>query len=291
MKKILNLAVVAIASMALLSCEQKDGPVAYAAPVMVWEANPDFSTMELSQTMDVNIRVKAEAGIGTFIVKVNSPVLSPVISALTSDNSSDMDLIGDSSLIGALDGLTGGTLPAGEKLAGKTEVNFNLSSLVPMILALSPEKGSDHVFTLEVSDKIGQSFSRKLTFHYGGGNSISVSGADLWNNTASIMVSCAESVKAPAVFFGKKGGTLYELAADEDGKYVAAPSYETSVNAGGFDVLTVKKGTGIYASNVYVAELREGDQVLASCEFSAPEGDAIPNADIPRLGGCERQAI
>ncbi len=280
MKKIFNLAVVAIASMALLSCEQKDGPVAYAAPVMVWEANPDFSTMELSQTMDVNIRVKAEAGIGTFIVKVNSPVLSPVISALTSDNSSDMDLIGDSSLIGALDGLTGGTLPAGEKLAGKTEVNFNLSSLVPMILALSPEKGSDHVFTLEVSDKIGQSFSRKLTFHYGGGNSISVSGADLWNNTASIMVSCAESVKAPAVFFGKKGGTLYELAADEDGKYVAAPSYEISVNAGGFDVLTVKKGTGIYASNVYVAELREGDQVLASCEFSAPEGDAIPNADM-----------
>ncbi len=168
MKKILNLAVVAVASMALLSCEKKDGPVAYAAPVMVWEANPDFSTMELSQTMDVNIRVKAEAGIGTFIVKVNSPVLSPVISALTSDNSSNMDLIGDSSLIGALDGLTGGTLPAGEKLAGKTEVNFNLSSLVPMILGLSPEKGSDHVFTLEVSDKIGQSFSRKLTFHYGG---------------------------------------------------------------------------------------------------------------------------
>ena len=30
MKKILNLAVAAVASMALLSCEKKDGPVAYA---------------------------------------------------------------------------------------------------------------------------------------------------------------------------------------------------------------------------------------------------------------------
>lgn len=114
----------------------------------------------------------------------------------------------------------------------------------------------------------------------GGGNSISVSGADLWNNTASVVVSCAESVEAPAVFFGKKGGELHELATDADGKYVVAPSYESSVNAGGFDVFSVKEGTGVYAFNVYVAELRDGDKVLASCEFAAPEGDAIPNADM-----------
>lgn len=280
MKKILNLAVVAMAAMALLSCEEKDGPAVYAAPEMVWEANPDFSPVELSAAMDVNILVKAESGIGTFIVKVDSPVLSPVIAALTSDNTSDMDLIGDSALISSLDALTGGVLPTGDKLACKTEVNFNLSSLVPMILAFSPEKGSDHAFTLEVTDNAGKSLDKRLVFHYGGGNSISVADADLWHNTASIQVSYAESVASPAVFFGKKGGEMHEVKAGADGKYVVAPEYVKSANAAGLDVFSVKEGTGVYASAVYVAELRDGEEVVASCEYTAPEGDVIPNSDL-----------
>lgn len=279
MKKILNLAVAAVAAMVFLSCN-KDNPAVYAAPEMEWAANPDFSSVELADPMNVNIKVKAEAGIASFVVRVDSGVLSPVISGLTSDNSSDMDLIGDTQLISALDALTGGLLPAGAKLSGKSEVDFDLSSLVPMILVLSPEKGSDHIFTLEVTDMAGQSLSRKLVFHYGGGNSISVSGADLWHNTASIQVSYSETVASPAVFFGKKGGEMHEVKAGTDGKYVVAPEYEKSVNAAGLEEFSAKEGTGVYASAVYVAELRDGEDVVASCEYTASEGDVIPNSGM-----------
>lgn len=279
MKKILNLAMAACAVMAVVSCNP-DTPAVYAAPEMEWAANPDFSAVELAPSMNVNIKVRAEAGIESFVVKVASGTLSPVISALTSDNSSDMDLIGDTQLISSLDALTGGLMPVGTKLYGKSEIDFDLSALVPLILELSPTKGSDHVFTLVVTDRAGKSLRRSLVFHYSGISSVSVSDADLWLNTASVEVTCAEGVTAPAVYCGIKGGTFYEVAADAGGRYIIAPEYVNLVNPGGLEVLSAKPGTGIYAGNTYVVELREGDEVLASCEYEAPEGDAIPNGDM-----------
>ncbi len=279
MKKILNLAVAAFAVMAVVSCKP-DTPAVYAAPEMEWAANPDFSAVELTSSMNVNIKVRAESGIESFVVKVASGVLSPVISAMTSDKSPDMDLIGDTQLISSLDALTGGLMPVGTKLYGKSEVDFDLSALVPMILELSPAKGSDHVFTLAVTDRAGRSLHRALAFHYSGTNSVSVSDADLWLNTASLEVSCAESVTAPAVYCGIKGGALYEVTADAVGRYTVVPEYMSSLNPGGLEVFSVKSGTGIFAGNKYVVELRQGDEVLASCEYAAPEGDAIPNGNM-----------
>ncbi len=111
MKKIFNLAVAALAAMAFVSCEKTpavEPETPAAAPKMEWDSNPSFEPVELASEMDVNIRVKAEAGIRTFVVKVDSPVLSPIISGITSDHTSDMDLIGDAQLASMLDNLTGG---------------------------------------------------------------------------------------------------------------------------------------------------------------------------------------
>jgi hypothetical protein len=48
-------------------------------------------------------------------------------------------------------------------LAGKENVTFELTNLVPMISIIAPS-GTDHVFTLTVEDQAGKSDSWKLTF-------------------------------------------------------------------------------------------------------------------------------
>ncbi len=290
MKKIFNLAVAALAAMAFVSCEKTpavEPETPATAPKMEWDSNPSFEPVELASEMDVNIRVKAEAGIRTFVVKVDSPVLSPVISGITSDHTSDMDLIGDAQLASMLDNLTGGGIPTGDDLAGKTEVDFNISTLVPLILSLGPENGSDHKFTLDVSDMKGQSLSKTLTFHYTGKSTVTVSDIDLWNNTASVSFVAAENVKSPSVFFGRKGGEMLEIAA-VDGRCTIAAEYVKSTNAAGLDVYSPKEGTGVYAGNTYVVELRDGGQVVASTEFATENGDVIPNGD---MSGWSKKAM
>ncbi len=254
MKKIFNLAVAALAAMSCEKTPAAEPETPAAAPKMEWDSNPSFEPVELASEMDVNIRVKAEAGIRTFVVKVDSPVLSPVISGITSDHTSDMDLIGDAQLASMLDNLTGGGIPTGDDLAGKTEIDFNISTLVPLILSLGPENGSDHKFTLDVSDMKGQSLSKTLTFHYTGKSTVTVSDIDLWNNTASVSFVAAENVESPSVFFGRKGGEMLEIAA-ADGRCTIAAEYVKSTNAAGLDVYSPKEGTGVYAGNTYVVEL------------------------------------
>ena len=118
--------------------------------------------------MDVNISIKAPESIKDFIVTVDSYILSDVIAAMgghtsyswASDGPFDMDLIGDEALVTALSSM----LPTGDQLYGKTEVLFSLSTLVPLIKAYSPESGSNHIFTMKVTDMKGQTLSKSITF-------------------------------------------------------------------------------------------------------------------------------
>ena len=132
-----------------------------------WAANPDFAPVEISGQMDIDIRITAEAGIKSFVVAVDSHALSPSISLFTSDGTANMDLINDRKLIAMLTAF-GIDLPTGDKLLDKTEVLFNLSSLVPMIAEVSGERDHDtnHVFTLNMTDNENRNLSKSLTFHY-----------------------------------------------------------------------------------------------------------------------------
>ena len=144
--------------------EQPETP----AITMTWDANPDFAVTELKQDMSTAvIGIAVPAGIKTFKVKVDSPTLNSFISDMTFDNTTTMDLINDAALIETLAGVAA-SLPTGDKLANQKSVNFDLSSLLPMILGLSPEADTNHNFTLEVSDNNGKSLSKTLTFHYTG---------------------------------------------------------------------------------------------------------------------------
>lgn len=146
-------------------------PQPSTAPTMTWAANPQFNETPIAETMDVNLVINAPEKIKTFIVSVDSYILSDVIAQLAgktdykyaANGAFDMDLINDASLITALNGMNLG-LPTGDKLYGQTTVNFSLSSLIPMISVYSPKSGSKHIFTLKVSDQKGQSYEKALTF-------------------------------------------------------------------------------------------------------------------------------
>ena len=123
------------------------------APSLVWTANPSFEPMEITSGMDVNLVIKAPGKISGFVIGVSSSVLESIVGT-------SMDLINDEELIG----MFGSMFPTGDALLGHTEVDFSLSSLVPMILGLSPEPGSEHTFTLNVEDGYGQTLNQSLTF-------------------------------------------------------------------------------------------------------------------------------
>ncbi|MCQ2147047.1 MAG: DUF4493 domain-containing protein [Bacteroidales bacterium] len=150
--------------------EGEDQPSA-DAPTMSWEANPEFTNTPITNPMNVDILISAPKMIKTFVVSVDSEVLSPVIAALAeqpsydyfADGPFDMDLINDPVMVAALDGMGIG-IPTGDAIYNQTSVNFSLSSLIPMIMLYSPAPGSEHVFTLKVTDQEGQTLEKTLTF-------------------------------------------------------------------------------------------------------------------------------
>ena len=139
------------------------------APKMSWDVNPGFAPTPIEDQMDINIRIEAPEKIASFVVGVDSYILSDVIAAMAGDSSYsyasdgpyDMDLIGNATLVAALASI----VPTGDALLGQTSVQFTLSDLVPLILGFSPQSGSEHTFTLKVSDQKGQSLQKALTFY------------------------------------------------------------------------------------------------------------------------------
>lgn len=132
------------------------------APTLEWAANPEFAPTVIEEGMDVNLVVKAPGRIKDFVVSVESDFLAQMLPSMTSDQSMNMDLINDQKLISTLETLAPG-LPTGDVLDGKDNVNFSLSSLVPLI-QLGGTPGSEHVFTLNVTDEYGQELSQSLVF-------------------------------------------------------------------------------------------------------------------------------
>lgn len=127
-------------------------------PYVEWPANPDFAKMDIVAGMDVELMVYAPAKIKGFVVKVSENFL-PAIQMLV-PGADCLDLIGDPAAIEAL----GSMLPVGEQLLGKTEVEFSLSKLVPLIASVG-NQGEDYVFTLEVIDEKGQQLTQSVTFY------------------------------------------------------------------------------------------------------------------------------
>ena len=138
--------------------ENPEIPDVAEAPSMVWAANPDFETVTIAEEMDVNIIVKAPGKIKEFKVTV-SENFAEMVNEMGAENGM-MDLINNANLIENL----GDLLPTGDQLLNKTEVEFSLSQLVPMI-SIVGQAGEDYTFTLYVQDALGQSLTKVCKFY------------------------------------------------------------------------------------------------------------------------------
>ena len=135
---------------------------------MMWEKNSTFAPTPIKEEMDVEIEIEAPEGIRDFVVDVDSDVLGETIAALAGTSYTyspetpfRMDLINDTALIAALDGM----IPVADQLKGQTHVDFSLSQLVPLIAVYNPTSGSQHTFTLKVTDNKGQSLEKDVVFY------------------------------------------------------------------------------------------------------------------------------
>lgn len=149
--------------------DNTEDPVPSTAPILIWEANEDFSPMNIDENLDANLVIEAPGVIAEFLVIVDSEVLSPTIAALCSyaddytGGPAEMNMISDEILIENLAAMDLG-LPLGEEILGQTSVPFSLSGLIPLIDIYGPESGAEHKFTLKVTDENGDSFEKLLIF-------------------------------------------------------------------------------------------------------------------------------
>lgn len=170
LKRFFTVVAVLGAAMTFASCEKDNGngggngsPI-----VMTWEGHDDLDApVELASEMDVVINISSPAGFSSFVVDIESPVLKAL-------NVTSIDFIDTSSN----SGLVGMVLPeilGDQDIATATELSLDLSKLVPLIITVGSLNGtltpdSNHIFTLNITDKEGNDFSQALTFHYTGEN-------------------------------------------------------------------------------------------------------------------------
>lgn len=285
-KIILSAAVLALAVLSGCKKPNTQGPQQTKAPEITWPANPEFAEMPITPQMDINLNITAEAGIKTFVVEVSSDALSPVISSMTSDNSTSMDLIGDEALTGALGTLLGDkAFPMGDELKDATSVDFSLSELVPMILMLSPEDNSLHSFTLRLSDNEDRSLEQELRFRYTASDkpaeySIEAKDENLWTKSLGLSVSGAPDPASVKVKYRKKGDAGFTDAASEgNGAFRIVPSWTESTNEAGLKVFSAEGG--ISAGCTYEIEVYDNGEKVLSHEYAVKgSGDSIPNGDM-----------
>ena len=162
----------ASAIFAMNSCKEDTPVEELDGPSIEWESNSDFSTVDITETMDVNLTIKAPAGIKSFTVDVKSEALESVL-GLISSNGSTLDLINDAQLIeglktmSAIEGYEGlADLPTGDAILDQTSIDFNISSLVPLILILTQNETEEslHEFTINVTDNNAKTATETCTF-------------------------------------------------------------------------------------------------------------------------------
>ena len=129
-------------------------------PTLEWPANPNFDRTQLQEVMNVDLVVKVPGKIKTFVVEVSENFQS-AISMIASHPY--LDLINDQVAITNLKEVAP-DLPTAERLFGKTQVDFPLSGLMPLLNGVGTP-GEDYVFTLKVGDEAGNKLEKSLTFY------------------------------------------------------------------------------------------------------------------------------
>lgn len=109
-------------------------------------------------TKQALVKIGCPAGFAHIVVDIDSPYLTEDF--LTGILSTHFDLAEPGDLKGALEGFG---FPVGDAVVGETSVDFNITTLVPL-LNLSGDNTMTHKFIITVTDKNGKTASQTLVF-------------------------------------------------------------------------------------------------------------------------------
>lgn len=249
---------------------------------IVWETNPDFDTVEImpNREVDALIAINAEAGINTLRLQIESPVLTDVVLGAVG-LSTDVELTTlelDESMAAILAGV-----PFGEQVKNKTAVEFNVSSLVPLIMNFEGAVGY-HVFSVTVTDNKGNAADCSLVFHYSGENApiqtgdLKFADADLWAN--SVKATLENATETMVLQYRRVGAETWQEVAYKDGAFLMETEWTSGKNDAGLDILTPNTEKGVWAGVDYEYQVMDGDTKVTEGIYRPEGGDAIPNGDM-----------
>lgn len=276
-----------------------------AAPTMEWvghtpNAEGEYEPEEIKKPMDVKVNIQAEAGIESFIIKINSPILATILQQLGAtdvvENTVTLDLIDGTD--GAVTMVKGLLLPEGlTDLRGYSELlPLDLSGLVPLILDLG---GADpnsivgnHIFTLSMTDTQNSSITRTLTFYVPAPPTITYA-AGAWNDMATFTLqnipADAQTVKVQYKTTDESQWHDAEVNSERTAA-IARPEFtsHTSADWTTLEAANVKPykrkvaGTGILDGKTYQYKLIVDSFESEVAEFDSAAAD-LTNPAIPTL--------
>jgi hypothetical protein len=152
--------------------------------VLSWDKNPDMTPLPVEAEMDVELDLSVVKGIKDFKVIITSEdpgflglvaaMVSPQYIEYTADkavSSVTIDMVNDTvtneetgEIAGAATFSTILSMPYGSGLVGMTNMHLSMSKLVPLI-QMAATSGTQHYFTLFVSDAEGAEASWTLSFY------------------------------------------------------------------------------------------------------------------------------
>lgn len=137
-----------------------------AAPVLRWDANPDFETVHVTKNgaldKTMNLVILCPGKIKEFVITPSENFHEAI--KLVTGGPVELDLINNEVLYEAFAPESGMYLPTGDALRGKEEVEFSLGSLAALIPIVANKAGDITVFSMYLEDEIGQVYEKDIVF-------------------------------------------------------------------------------------------------------------------------------
>ena len=279
---------------------------AVEAPSLEWK-DADGNDMDLDAAHEItvengaltypaDIKIYAPAGIKGLTVGIESAVLTPIVSSI--DLINETGIPNPESETGAmLVTFAGLKLAYGKEVEFKKATNFNIGSLVPMIMMYSPAYGSEHTFRVTIVDLAGNTTTQPIKFVVPTpvvDPTIARKGApDLWTNSVTLALNdVPASAKVVTVQYKTTSESDSEwhdisatISADRTTATIA-PEWEspakdgTTHNTNVQPFYRMKPNTGIITGNTYQYKMTIDGKEYTGTEFRAP---TTVNSDIPTV--------
>lgn len=252
-----------------------------APPSLVWPGEDgktidqvhDLTTDESgSLNYSAAVDIVVPGGIAGLKVDIESPALNAIgITTLNIFNETEIPGLGISyEMLG---------LSCGAQVQYQKTCVFNITNLVPMILALE-QMGIDasliycqHTFNVTVTDLAGQSTTQPLIFD---ASKVTLASADLWANTATLALkSIPSNATSVSVQYKKSTETTWQDATVSNDKTMATIAPEWS-EASPYQINPDK---GVFAATTYDYKL-DIDGTEFTGQFTTAPGMTIANGNM-----------